>query len=477
MFKINDARTRTDAVTHKSGADKTDQPGLIGKFSRKILLDFAIIAAMAVILFLGARSQFSNRYNDATRYQCYAISFWQGQAGINALGLNANAKSQCAFLDNSSSTTLAAKLKARGFPNFVITLVESQSTTQPLHALPPEYPFLTLVPFSLPLLAPFSWYQIVFAVLMAIVAGIIYFVIKMNRSTGAAIAFAFYLALGSWALAAARFDLIPAALTLGAVILAARTRWKWAFALLALATMLKFYPVILVVPFLITQQMQYSEKWTAWRRWSAFGLFIGICVLLTAISLVLNVANTLVPFSYFLNRPIQVESLPGVLLWLGNFAGRPVQYTFIYQSLNFTSSLSGKVSLLSTGLLVAGLLFTWWLQWRGKLDIFTSSLLTLLVVMIMGKVFSPQYLIWVIPLIAYVGKANWRWLVIWGTVCLLTLVDFPIIYVDLPHIEKYYGVIAVRDALILVFVCVLLFVAARRSLRVDENSKQSFQQK
>ncbi len=470
MFKINDAHARTDAEKLKPDTDKAGQFELKGKFSWKYLVDIGIVLVMAAILFWGASSQFSNRYNDATRYQCYAIAFWQGKAGIDALGLDANSKSQCAFLDNSSSATLVTKLKARGFPNFLINLVESQSTTQPLHALPPEYPFLTLAPFSLPLLAPFSWYQVVFAILMAIVAAIIYFVIKFNRSTWAAIAFAFYLALGSWALAETRFDLIPAALTLGAVILAARAKWKWAFALLALATMLKFYPVVLVVPFLITQQMQHSEKWTAWRRWSALGLFVGICVLLTAISLVLNVANTLVPFSYFLNRPIQVESLPGVLLWLGNFVGRPVQYTFIYQSLNFVSSLSSKVSLLSTGLLVAGLLFTWWLQWRGKLDIFTGSLLTLLVVMIMGKVFSPQYLMWVTPLIAYIGKANWRWLVSWGAVCALTVIIFPNIYVDLPHIEKYYGVIAARDALILAIVCVLLlFVAARSSLKIDSN--------
>ncbi|HZU68803.1 MAG TPA: glycosyltransferase family 87 protein [Ktedonobacteraceae bacterium] len=469
MFKINDAHARSDAEKLKQHTEQTARPMAIGNFSWKYLLDIGIVVVMGAILFWGATSQFSNHYNDATRYQCYAIAFWQGKAGIDALGLDANSKSQCAFLDNSSSATLAAKLQARHFPNFLITLVKSQSTTQPFHALPPEYPFLTLVAFSLPLLAPFSLYQVVFAILMALVAGLIYFVIKFNRSTGAAIAFAFYLALGSWALAETRFDLITAALTLGAVILAAKARWNWAFALLALATMLKFYPVVLVIPFLIAQQVQYSEKWTAWRRWSALGLFVGICVLLTAISLVLNVANTLVPFSYFLNRPIQVESLPGVLLWLGNFAGRPVQYTFIYQSLNFTSSLSSKVSLLSTGLLVAGLLFTWWLQWRGKLDIFTASLMTLLVVMVMGKVFSPQYLMWVTPLIAYVGKANWRWLLSWGVVCLLTLIDFPIIYVDLPHIEKYYGVIAVRDALILLITCLLLFIAARRSFKITAN--------
>jgi len=365
---------------------------------------------------------------------------------------------------------MAQKLQAHRFPGFLVKLVAAQSTSLPLHALPPEYPLLTLVPFSLALVVPPAWYQVAFAVWMAVVAGIIYFVLKRYRSTTAAIAFAVYLVIGSWATAEGRFDLVTAALTLGAVILAAKARWKWAFALLALGTMLKFYPVVLVVPFLITQQMQHSEKWTAWRRWSALGLFIGICVLLTAISLVLNVANTLVPFSYFLNRPIQVESLPGVLLWLGNFAGRPVQYTFIYQSLNFVSSLSSKVSLLSTGLLVAGLLFIWWLQWRGKLDIFTGSLLTLLVVMIMGKVFSPQYLMWVTPLIAYIGKANWRWLVSWGAVCALTVIIFPNIYVDLPHIEKYYGVIAARDALILAIVCVLLlFVAARSSLKIDSN--------
>ncbi|HLH62710.1 MAG TPA: glycosyltransferase family 87 protein [Ktedonobacteraceae bacterium] len=466
MFKINDAHARSDAEKLKQHPEQTARPMAIGDFSWKYLLDIGIVLVMGAILFWGATSQFSNHYNDATRYQCYAIAFWQGKAGIDALGLDANSKSQCAFLDNSSSATLATKLQARHFPNFLITLVKSQSTIQPFHALPPEYPFLTLVAFSLPLLAPFSLYQVVFAIFMALVAGLIYFVIKLNRSTGAAIAFAFYLALGSWALAETRFDLIPAALTLGAVILAAKARWNWSFVLLALATMLKFYPVVLVVPFLIAQQMQYTDKWASWRRWSALGLFVGICVLVTAISLVLNVANTLVPFSYFLNRPIQVESLPGVLLWLGNFVGRPVQYTFIYQSLNFTSSLSSKVSLLSTGLLVAGLLFTWWLQWRGKLDIFTASLMTLLVVMVMGKVFSPQYLMWVTPLIAYIGKANWRWLLSWGVVCLLTLIDFPIIYVDLPHIEKYYGVIAARDALILLITCVLLFIATRRSFKI-----------
>src|SRR6266700_3709711 len=107
----------------------------------------------------------------------------------------------------------------------------SQSPAQPFHLLPPEYPLLTLVPFSLGLTVPQTayWYQIAFAICMAVIAGLLYFILKYSRSTSAALAFAFYLVLGSWATAEARFDLVPATLTLGAVVLSAKALWKWAF--------------------------------------------------------------------------------------------------------------------------------------------------------------------------------------------------------------------------------------------------------
>ncbi len=469
MFKINDTSARKDV---ESPANEQTQPGVVRNELWKYLVDACIIVAMGALLFWGVTTQFWNRYNDATRYQCYAIAFWQGKAGLHALGLNVGPKSQCAFLDYSSSATLIQKMQARHFPSFLINLVASQPTSEPLHALPPEYPLLTLAPFSLALLAPTQWYQVAFALWMAIVAGIIYIVLRRYRSTGAAIAFAVYLVLGSWVTAGARFDLIPAGLTLGAVILAGKARWKWAFALLALATLLKFYPAVLIVPFLIAQQMQIKGKWLTWRRWSALGVFVGICVLVFAVSLALNVADTLVPFTYFLNRPIQVESFPATLLWLGSFLGYPVQYTFVYQSLNFLSPLSHKVSLLSDLLLGAGLLSTFWMQWRGKIDISMACLLTLLILLVTGKVFSPQYLIWVAPLVAYVGQCNWKWLVSWGLVAILTTIIFPFIYVDLPHITAFYPVILARDLLVLAITCVLLYTAARAAPKAELAARQ-----
>ena len=81
--------------------------------------------------------------------------------------------------------------------------------------------------------------------------------------------------------------------------------------------------------------------------------------------------------------------------------------------------------------------------------------------MVAGKVLSPQYLIWVAPFIAYVGKANWKWLVSWGCVAILTTIIFPFVYVDLPHIIKYYPLVLVRDLLMLSIVLVLLYAAGR----------------
>jgi hypothetical protein len=462
MFEVNELeQVLIDAEDPKSGHKQTQSIAFRNK-RWSYLLDACVIGAMGVLLFWGVSTQFWNPYNDASRYQCYAIAFWQGEAGLHALGFDANPNSQCAFLAKSSSAVLFQKMQERHFPTVLIKIVASQPTIGPLRILPPEYPALTLVAFSLPLLAPAQWYQVMFAFSMAVIAGIMYLLLKRYRSTGAAIAFAVYLTLGSWATALGRFDLIPASFILGAVLLGVRSKWKWAFALLAVATLLKLFPIILIPPFLIAQQMHSKEKWFTWSRWSASGLFVGICAVVTAISLTFNVANTVFPINYFLNRPIEVESFPATLLWLEGKAGHAVYWISTYQSFNFLSPISPGVSLLSTFFLGVGLLYICWLQWRGKIDLPMTCLMILLILLVTGKVFSPQYLIWVAPLVAYVGQGNWKWLVSWASVSILTLIIFPFVYIDIVYIKTYYPVILVRDWLILVVVGVLLYDAARK---------------
>ncbi len=459
MFKLNDVKTGANNATQEAtGKVATPLRGGWG-----YVLDVCVIVVMGALLYWGASTQFWNPYNDVTRYQCYAVAFWHGTPALSALPAK-----QCAFLQATSSSTLAQKLQAHHFPGILVRLVESQSTSQPLHTLPPEYPFLTLIPFSLPLIAPLQWYQVTFAAWMALFAGAVYLLLKRYRSLPAALVFAFYLVLGNWATAEGRFDLVTGALTLGTVLLAVRGKWKWAFALLAFATLLKLYPAILLPPLLIAQQKQYQGEETSCRgsiyrsrRWSGLGVFIAICVIVTAVSLALNVADTVSPFRYFFDRPVQIESFPATLVWLGSFFGYPVQYPFTFESQNIVSALSSTIGLLSTICLVVGVLYTFWLQWRDKIDLPTTCLLTLLVMIAFGKVFSPQYLIWVTPLVAYVGKSNWKWLVSWGAVALLTTLIYPFSYNDLQQILHNYYLVIARDFLLVAIVLALLIWASR----------------
>jgi hypothetical protein len=456
---------------HINKSDKSQELQSDTKVSLKSiwpnLLHLSIVLLMCGLLFYAVSYQLFKPRTDVGKYQCYALVFWQGRQAVHLLP-----REQCLFLKYYSPDSIVQGMKSIGVPGRIIHLAASQNTSGPLRNLPFEYPLLSIVPFSLGLIAPIAWYQVAFAIWMLLLAAFIYFILYKTRSTGAAIAFAFYLVIGNWGSAAARFDLVPAALILGSVILAARSKWIWAFALLALATMFKFFPVVLVIPFLITQQKQYDEKWYAWHRWSALVLYCGICILATLLSFSLNIANTINPFLYFFNRPIQVESVPATILWLGKFWGYPFKIIQSYGSVNIVSALNDNISLVSSVCMVAGLLYTFWLQWRGKLDIYTASLLTVLIIIITGKVFSPQYLIWLAPLVAFVGQANWKWLVTWGVVGLLTTWVYPNMY-DLvplkyvPLLPTFYPVVFARDLLIFGFIIVLLYHATRKSFVVS----------
>ncbi len=461
MFKLNNENV--------SSAIVDQQPDSKGKISGKriwgnYLLDVLIILAMSALSINAISSQIFKPQTDPRRYQCYALIFLKGVHGIDSLPYE-----QCAFFQDYSPDTIINTMKSHGVPAGLINLAESQSqSVEPFHSLPYEYPLLSVVAFSLGLTAPTAWYYFAFAIWMLFIATVIYFVLKKTRSLSAAIAFVIYLVLGSLAIAASRFDLVPASLILGAVILAGQAKWNWAYTLLAIATLFKIFPIMLVVPFLIAQQMRSSDKWYSWRRWSALGMYFGICAVVMLLSLALNIADTLSPIAYFFDRPIQVESVSGTLLWLGSFFGYPLQFIYSYGSANVASALSHGVSLLSSLCLGIGLLYTFWLQWRGKLDIYTACLLTVLIIVITGKVFSPQYLVWIIPLVAFVGKANWKWLVSWGIVGLLTTWIWPIMYhstalMSVPLLPEFYPVVLVRNLIMLGFIIVLLYQATRKS--------------
>jgi hypothetical protein len=116
------------------------------------------------------------------------------------------------------------------------------------------------------------------------------------------------------------------------------------------------------------------------------------------------------------------------------------------------------------------------LQWRGKIQLATAALLTLLIVMVTGKVFSPQYLIWVAPLVAYVGRADIKWLISWSAIGLLTTWIYPNIYImtprlsDVPLLPVFFPVTTARNFLLFGFILALLiyYTRSKRANTADE---------
>jgi len=391
------------------------------------IVAYVPIVVAAILMYIGVSWQIFAQTTDAARYQCYAMTFWLGGKALKLLPL-----SQCSF-----------------FPADTVT-------QPPFHVLPLEYPPLTLLVFSPPLLASPAYYQVFFAFWMALIALFVYWLLLRYGPRGAGLTFALYVLLGGWATAEGRFDLVPAALTLLCIIAAERKRWTWAYIALAFGVLCKIYPMLLFpVLFMAEQraaQRLYTPPPSMALKAQLMALLVTICgaprwrwkntLLFFATLLVITGAFALADFlgafgnqlGYFALRPVQIEATGTALLWLGAQFVIAAHVEYSFGSLNVISALGGVVSILSALALVLGYAYALWLQWRGKLDIVQASIAVLLVFIATGKVFSPQYLIWVIPLLAYSNALDGFWLLCWGTISVLTSVIYPYLYTRTTHV-------------------------------------------
>ncbi len=424
--------------------------------ARRGVVAYLPIIAINMLIFYFASWQFSWINTDPARFQCYALTYWMGSTGAQLLPA-----AQCSFLPIS-------------------TMAQS-----PLHMLPLEYPPFALVIFSLPLFVPLLYYQLVFAVLMALVSTLIYWLLLHYAPRGAALAFVFYVFIGVLALVQERFDLVPAALTLLCLIAAERKHWTFAYIALAFGILIKIYPIIfLPALFIAEQQDRHSiyipaklfalktlptELWRTLRsirhwRWKNTLLFFSILLGITGFFAIFNFKGAILSqVSYFANRPLQVESTGSMLLWFGTLIGFPVHIVFSFGSVNIASALGGVVSNLSEILFIAGYVYSIYLQWREKLDVVQTCIALLLVFIATGKVFSPQYLMWVIPLLAYSGAFDRFWLIVWGSISLLTTIIYPYFYtriidaVKTPYIPGFIQIVTARNILFVLLTLAYLF--------------------
>jgi len=257
------------------------------------------------------------------------------------------------------------------------------------------------------------------------------------------------------------FDPLPIAIALGGLLALARGRHDLGFLLLGLGTMTKLFPGLLAA--IAVVWLCGRGEWRAALRGGAI-----FAAVVAAISLPLAGAGYVESFTFHLDRPVQIESTPATVLFA--LGGSDVTGTNLRPDRFKSNGLDGghadAVESLFAGLVVLALAAIVLLAARrpDARHLVLCGFAALLAFVTLGKVFSPQYVIWLAPFAALA----WAWrqrvvaLLAAGAI-VLTHVEFPSRYFDLINVRTDVVVIvAARNALLLVALVVLMASLARR---------------
>ncbi|HLI53920.1 MAG TPA: glycosyltransferase 87 family protein [Acidimicrobiales bacterium] len=295
------------------------------------------------------------------------------------------------------------------------------------HGLPKEYPALAGALFVLPLYLGLP-YQVAFGVLcLACLLGLLAAACRLLWESERALWFFLAsLCLGATWAVFRRYDVFPALTVVVAVGAARSGRWRTAWAATIGGTLLKIFPAFLLPGFfLIEWRRTGSPPWRRAAASAAVVLAVGAAQQAIAPGTVLN------PLLYELHRGFEFSSVPGSLAML--FDPGRVTWQYGYGSWQV---VGGPAGLIAVALLVGGLLglaWIWRLSWRGRLEVVEVSLGALSVVVLIGKAFPPQYILWVAPLWAATAWDTTRAArAIWLLTCALTTATYPLAFALAP---------------------------------------------
>ena len=293
------------------------------------------------------------------------------------------------------------------------------------------------------------------------------------------------------ALVRTHFDLFPAALLLAGLLLLVRDRPRAGLAVLGLGAMAKAFPLV-AVPVALAWLIARGERRAAWQ--GALACAAAIAVLAGA-ALAASPEGAIDTVRYHLDRPAQIESSPAlVLLGLDAVGAGEATSVASHRSDGLLHPASDAVTSLFVTALVAfvALLCAGVARRRARRSasrdageealaaggreearagegrpLVLAALAACTAFALFGKVLSPQFLIWVLPLGALAFA--WRMHALAAAVAaaaLLTQVEFPANYFDVAAREPLaIGLVVARNLLLL---AVLILSARALRLRRQE---------
>jgi hypothetical protein len=259
------------------------------------------------------------------------------------------------------------------------------------------------------------------------------------------------------------FDPLPVALALGGLLALARGRSQAGFVLLGLGTMTKLFPGLLAVVAVVWLAAR-GERSAALRGAATFAAVIVL------VSLPLAGSGYVDSFRFHLDRPVQIESTPATVLFA--LGGSEVTGTNLRPDRFKSNGLDGGHADLVEALFAVALLVALAgvvaLATRGRdaRHLVLCGFAALLAFVALGKVLSPQYVIWLAPFAALA----WVWgrravAALTAAAIVLTHVEFPSRYFDLINEDSEVVLIVAARNVVLLAALVLLAASLLRGRR------------
>ena len=272
------------------------------------------------------------------------------------------------------------------------------------------------------------------------------------------------------------YDLFPAALTVGALAAILRKRELLGFGLLGLAVTAKLYPLVLVVPALGFVWATLGRRRAAW----SVAVLGGVVVVVLLPFAVLAPGGLWDSFHAQSSRGLQIESLGSAVLLaahqLGLYEATVVRGATGAATRDLAGSLPDALATLTLVLQVVAVLAVWFLFLReprspDRLVLAFAAAVTGFLVF--NKFVSPQYLVWLIPLVLLLpgrtglvasGLAA-------GSLVLAQIWFFH--YSRVFDLERITWLVVVRDAALLALYVLLLFRLKMSTPSSEKTSRQS----
>ena len=259
-----------------------------------------------------------------------------------------------------------------------------------------------------------------------------------------------------------RYDLWPAVLAAAALLASLAERHRLSAVALGLSTAAKGYAIVLLPVMLV---------WT-WRHRGAREARVYAAVFVATVAAVVLPFVAVAPrgvweaFSGQAQRPLQIESLGSSFLLAAHQAlGLDITMRSSPGSQNLVGTLPDALAVVQSIALAVVLVGLWAAFGRGSVDrdrFVRFAAATVCALLALGKVLSPQFLIWLVPLVPLVrGRRGFAACALLVTALVLTQIWFPFRYWDLAlHFDALASwVVLARDLVLVALLAVLVWPA------------------